>query len=54
MLKIVQQGILGGYDFDVLEDGSCIVSKDGKEICAQPSREAMRQWVDEQRRKQSD
>ena len=52
MPKIVRSGITGGYDWDEAEDGSRIVTKNGKVICVQPSAEAMRQWVDEQRRKQ--
>jgi hypothetical protein len=51
MLKIVNSGILGGYDFDEVEDGSCIVKKNGKVICTLPSREKLRQWVMEQRHK---
>jgi hypothetical protein len=51
MPKIVSSGILGGYDWDEAEDGSCVVMKDGKVICVQPSPEAMRQWVMEQRHK---
>jgi hypothetical protein len=45
-------GIYRGYDFDEAEDGSCVVMKDGKVISVHPSPEAMRQWVNEQRRKQ--
>jgi hypothetical protein len=39
MPKIVSSGITGGYEFDEVEDGSCVVKKDGKVICVQPSHE---------------
>jgi hypothetical protein len=48
-LKVVRSGITGGYEFDELADGNCVVRKDGQELCIQPTIEAMRKYIDAQK-----
>jgi hypothetical protein len=50
-MKTRNSGITGGFDYDEMEDGSCIISKDGVIVSTQPSLAAMRQWVMDERRK---
>jgi hypothetical protein len=52
MSRILNSGIYRGYDYEETENGSYVISSNGKKVSTQPSHEAMKQWVDDKKSKE--